>query len=39
MKARLDDNGNFIPQYLDDMFPFLDPQEIKSVRESAKTIK
>jgi acetolactate synthase-1/2/3 large subunit len=39
MKARLDDNGNFIPLFLDDMFPFLDPAELESVRSSAKEIK
>lgn len=39
MKARLDDNGKFIPQFLDDMFPFLDPEEVTGVRESAKGIK
>lgn len=39
MKARLDENGKFIPQFLDDMFPFLDSTEVNSVRESAKGIK
>ena len=38
MKARLDENGKFIPLFLDDMFPFLDPAELESVRKSAKEI-
>lgn len=38
MKARLDENGKFIPQFLDDMFPFLDVSEIDQVRNSAKEI-
>jgi acetolactate synthase-1/2/3 large subunit len=38
MKARLDENGKFIPQFLDDMFPFLDAEEVANVRESAKKI-
>ena len=39
MKARLDENGKFIPQFLDDMFPFLDAAEVDRVRKSAKRIK
>jgi len=39
MKARLDENGKFIPQFLDDMFPFLDATEVDEVRKSAKRIK
>jgi acetolactate synthase-1/2/3 large subunit len=38
MKARLDENGKFIPQFLDDMFPFLDASEVNAVRESAKKL-
>ena len=38
MKARLDEHGKFIPQFLDDMFPFLDASEVNTVRESAKKI-
>jgi acetolactate synthase-1/2/3 large subunit len=38
MKARLDEHGKFIPQFLDDMFPFLDASEVNAVRESAKKL-
>jgi len=38
MKARLDKDGKFIPQFLDDMFPFLDSEEVAEVRESAQRI-
>ena len=39
MRARLDAEGNFIPLQLDDMYPFLDNQEVQKVRQSAQQIK
>jgi hypothetical protein len=39
MKARLDENGKFIPLFLDDMFPFLGDGEVDRIRNSAKAIQ
>lgn len=39
MRARLDENGKFIPLQLDDMYPFLDPEELAAVRNSAQAVK
>lgn len=39
MRARLDEQGKFVPLQLDDMYPFLDPTEVQSVRDSAQSIK
>ncbi len=39
MRARLDEQGKFVPLQLDDMYPFLDPTEVQSVRDNAQSIK
>lgn len=35
IKSRVDENGKFLTPALDDMFPFLDPQIVQQVRQSA----
>lgn len=35
IKSRVDENGKFLTPALDDMFPFLDPQLVQQVRQSA----
>jgi acetolactate synthase I/II/III large subunit len=39
MKSRVDESGKIVTPELDDMFPFLNPDEIRSVRESALQIR
>ena len=39
IKSRVDENGKFVTPELDDMHPFLAPEVIKEIRESAKLIK
>jgi acetolactate synthase-1/2/3 large subunit len=34
IKSRVDENGKFITPELDDMFPFIDPLYLKSIRDS-----
>jgi acetolactate synthase-1/2/3 large subunit len=38
IKSRVDENGKFVTPELDDMFPFLDPQKLQNIRQSAKDI-
>jgi len=35
IKSRVDENGKFVTPELDDMFPFLDPEQVRQVRQSA----
>jgi acetolactate synthase-1/2/3 large subunit len=39
LKARLNDQGQFEPLQLDDMFPYLEQNEVNQVRISAQNIK
>jgi acetolactate synthase I/II/III large subunit len=39
VKSRVDENGKFLTPELDDMYPFLDPEILKSIRVAAATIK
>jgi len=39
IKSRVDENGKFVTPELDDMHPFLDPEVIKEIRQSANAIK
>jgi len=39
MKAKLDQNGKFLPLQLDDMFPYIDEQLLIDIRNSALNIK
>lgn len=39
IKSRVDEYGKFVTPELDDMHPFLDPQIIANVRESARSIR
>ena len=39
MKAKLDQNGKFLPLQLDDMFPYIDEQLLTNIRNSALNIK
>jgi acetolactate synthase-1/2/3 large subunit len=39
IKSRVDENGKFSTPELDDMHPFLPPSELKSVADSALTIR
>jgi len=39
IKSRVDDNGTFVSPALDDMYPFLPPEELKEVRRSAREIR
>jgi acetolactate synthase-1/2/3 large subunit len=38
MKAKLDQNGKFLPLQLDDMFPYIDEQLLTNIRNSALNI-
>lgn len=38
MKAKLDQNGKFLPLQLDDMFPYIDEQLLTNIRNSALSI-
>ena len=38
IKSRVDEHGKFVTPELDDMFPFLDQQEVAAVRQSALAI-
>ncbi len=38
IKSRVDENGKFLTPALDDMFPFLDPQIVQQVRQSALSL-
>jgi hypothetical protein len=38
MKAKLDQNGKFLPLQLDDMFPYIDEQLLINIRNSALNI-
>ena len=38
-KSRVDENGRFVTPELDDMHPFLDPDELRSVRDEAALIR
>ncbi len=35
IKSRVDENGKFVTPELDDMFPFLEPRVLESIRQSA----
>lgn len=39
IKSRVDESGKFVTPELDDMYPFLDPDVIKGVRQSANSIR
>jgi acetolactate synthase-1/2/3 large subunit len=39
IKSRVDENGKFVTPELDDMHPFLSPQVIADIRESAQSIR
>ena len=39
IKSRVDENGKFVTPELDDMHPFLDPQEVRSVSSSAASLR
>jgi acetolactate synthase-1/2/3 large subunit len=39
IKSRVDENGKFVTPELDDMYPFLEPEAIRGIRESANSIK
>lgn len=39
IKSRVDENGKFASPALDDMYPFLPPEELEAVRRSAREIR
>lgn len=39
LKSRIDSNGKFLTPELDDLFPFLPPEELACIRESAAQIR
>jgi len=39
IKSRVDEHGKFVTPELDDMHPFLDPLELKSVADSARDVQ
>ena len=39
LKSRIDANGRFLTPELDDMFPFLPPEELRSIRQSACEVR
>lgn len=39
IKSRVDEQGKFVTPELDDMYPFLAPDTLKAVRESARSIR
>ncbi len=39
IKSRVDESGKFVSPALDDMFPFLPPEELEAVRSSARAIR
>ena len=39
IKSRVDENGKFVSPALDDMYPFLPPEELEAVRRSAREIR
>lgn len=39
IKSRVDESGKFVSPALDDMFPFLPPEELETVRSSARAIR
>lgn len=39
IKSRVDEDGKFVTPELDDMFPFLDPQQVQQVRQSALALQ
>lgn len=39
IKSRVDENGKFVSPALDDMYPFLPPEEVAAIRHSAQEIR
>lgn len=39
IKSRVDENGKFVSPALDDMYPFLPPEELEAIRRSAREIR
>lgn len=39
IKSRVDESGKFVSPALDDMYPFLPPEELEAVRRSAREIR